>query len=376
MRMHALAISLAAGLWLSAAPAWAQNLEPLNEALDKLPDIVLQNPRADQAAFVDMEALRRLSALDGAISPQTLQRAVLGVAIEPVQALTLGPAQEWNEKAGIDLAEVRYFIGFGSAPQSATVWGLRDNAAADGMLGALQKRGFTASGAGVLGNGEPGRINPSRHDPSDPWLGTGGAARFAGAKGNVVLQSSAPQAVTMLQRDARGADEHPIVRTALAGLEAAVGDHTIVQALVVSPVLGLRAGDPAQWVGQPGEPLAALQSRLQGGVPQDSEGLPPWLGGIIVDAQADQPAAAISLTYADCDAARKAATLMKQRWADTMPENAQGDMVAEAVPGSQDGLCAATLRVSAQTQEAPLFRSVIAAMMRRQFTVLQIGAGG
>ena len=111
-------------------------------------------------------------------------------------------------------------------------------------------------------------------------------------------------------------------------------------------------------------------------MPQDSEGLPPWLGGIIVDAQADQPAAAISLTYADCDAARKAVTLMERRWADSMPETAQGEMVGEVVAGSQDGLCAATLRVSARTQDAPLFRSVIAALMRRQFTVLQIGAGG
>lgn len=193
MRLGAIATTL---LLTTSGPVFAQNLNPLYEALNKLPEVLLTNPAPEQAFFVDMASLRALADRKGVeFGTDVLRRTQVGAMLRPIGALYAGDVETWNEKSGIDLNEVRYFAGFGQTPYVVTLWGLQDTAAATGLIDTLTDRDFTPVGAdGVVGNGEPMSVDLTKNDPSDPWRGSAGAATFAVARLNTVIQASTPDA--------------------------------------------------------------------------------------------------------------------------------------------------------------------------------------
>jgi hypothetical protein len=83
----------------------------------------------------------------------------------------------------------------------------------------------------------------------------------------------------------------------------------------------------------------------------------------------------LSLTFGDCGTAQTAALQIEQRWAQTMPEIAQGTITTGA-PEGVDGLCAATVTIVGDSEDPaanPVFNALYESYMRQQFTVLQIG---
>lgn len=374
MRMPILALSIL----LATAPAQAQTLEPLREALSNVPQSVFASRSPEQVLFIDIAALHRLSETEAGLSPGIIQRrGMVGGLLRPVEALTMAPAKEWGESAGVDIADVRYFAGFGRSPNMSTVWGLKDNAAATGLLGALAKRDFRPSGVpGVFGNGEPLKRDLAKNKPSDPWRGRVGTPTFGTAKGNVVMQASTPQETAMLLAEFPGVDESAVVAAAMAGLQEAVGDAEVVQAMLVSPLLGLSTSiDPAVLMPSGSKDPEAMREKLKAGIEAGRKGIPPYLGGFIADAQGGRPAVAIALTYLDCETADKAAALVAQRWAETMPAAAQGETSTKTV-AAVEGLCAAMFRVDSEAADDganAAFHALFQAYLRRQFTVLQIG---
>lgn len=371
--------SLATALLLTAStPALAQNLDPLTQALDALPAAVLATPAPVQAFFVDTAVLHLLADQHGEpVSAQTLSRAKLAAMVPPLSVLFGGNLDQWDGHAGIDLADISYFIGYGEVPATVTLWGLRDAAAATALIDTIAARDFSPTGAdGVLGNGEPLALDLSNRDPSNPWRGDLGTATFVAAKGNVIVQSSTPDALPAVLSATSGVAANPIVEAALHGLDSAIGDHRIVQAMLISPTMGLEALEPASLL-QSGEAnFDAMRAEIEAQMSAGMTGIPPYLGGLIVDAQSDHPAVAIALTYTDCDSAQTAADLVAQRWTDTMLETAQGRTATSAI-AMPDGLCAAVFSVTSASTDYttnPIFDAVFDAYLRRSFTVLQIGA--
>lgn len=328
---------------LLAFPALAQNLDPLYEALDKVPWTVLADAAPEPLLFVDLVVLRHLAEREGMdIGPNIFRRAGLGGRMMAMEGLFTGSQAAWSDNAGTDFSAVRYFVGFDPVPRLSVVWGLQDNDAASGLWQTLVKRGFVATGMlGVVSNDHPDLI---QHQAADPWFGSQGKASFVGVKGNALLQAATPEQVSAWIPDFVGMDEEAVVRAATNGLETTVGDHLIVQAVFVSPNTLL---------------------------PNAEDGIPRYLGGFVVDAQADNPVIAVALTYEDCDSAEIAVETMARRWRDTMP--IEGEIVTEVVASSGD-LCAATMRVTGESAEAtvnPLFDAFLRSQMTTGFPVLQ-----
>ncbi|MHA6690903.1 hypothetical protein [Devosia sp. A449] len=371
MRLTVIAASL---LLTTSGPAFAQNLDALADALGHLPETILTQPVPEQAYFVDIWALRGLAGSE--LGAKSLLRTQLGAALRPIEALHMGGVDPWEEKSGIAFDQLHYVAGFGRTPEVVSIWGLADAAATTALLDALTARDFVPVGdAGILGNGEPLAPDLRNRNPSDPWRGTMGAASFATADGNAVVQSMHPDALPTLVADQPSAADNPIVATALAGLDQSVGDGWIVQAMVISPAFGLTLVDPGDFLLPQSGNFDDVRTRLEASMDASLAGIPPYFGGIIADVQLDTPAVALSLTYGDCATADAAAQRIEQRWIESMPDMAQGTITATTAAGV-DSLCAAIVTIVSDGEDPnvnPTFNALFDLYMRRQFTVLQIG---
>lgn len=362
---------IAASLFLTAsAPVLAQNLEALRDGLNHLPATIFFGAQGDVAYFVDMEALVQDS--DG----PAFRRVLVGADMIPLQSLSMAEPAEWESKAGTTTDKVRYFTAFGRPPDGHTFWGLTDEAAAAEMIDTLETLGFeTAGSAGVVGNGEPQRFAPDKRDSTDPWRTMVGAAQFAAAKGNNVVQTQTPQAAMIAASEQPSLTDNAIVQTALNGLEAAAGDSRVVQAVVISPLFGVANLDPATLLG-PSADMEETRQKLQAQIDELGAGIPPYLGGIVADLEADQSGVGIALAYPDCAIAGAAADTIAERWGELADGTAQGQIITGTAEGLE-GLCAATVTVSVDADggmQNPAYRTVLDAYMRRGPSVLQIGA--
>ncbi len=370
-------LAIAAAMLLTAStPALAQGVEPLRDALATMPEMILGNPAPVQFNFVDVSALRTLGESDGSdVGAPALNRAAVGGMLPPYNALQAGGPEAWNEKSFVDLGEVRYMAGFGEAPLTVSILGLAGEDVAANLIAALEAAGFDAAGPdGIVGNGEPMAMDLSKADPADPWRGTAGAPTFAASKGDAIIQSSMPQPLPVMLAEGPDAAANPAIRAALGGLEAALGEDLLVQAMLVSPAFGIANIDPAALLA-PGADFNALRQKLEAEVDVGTSGIPSYFGGFVADVQGDRPAVLFSLAYGDCETAEAAAGLMEQRWRDTMPASVQGEPETGSIEGS-DGLCAATLKVSGEAGDGlsnPVFQALFDGYVRREFTVLQIG---
>ncbi|KQT45725.1 hypothetical protein ASG47_12275 [Devosia sp. Leaf420] len=365
---------IAAGLLLAtAAPVLAQNTNPLRDGLDHLPATLLSGQTGDFAYFLDMHTLMSLVDDDSAPRPQLRAMPIVDVlALESV--FETEPA-EWEAKAGTTIDKIRYFTGYGRPPNSTSNWGLVDADAATDMIAALKAVGFEDAGvSGVVGNGEPQRFDPSKRDPSDPWRTAIGAAQFAAAVGTNVVQAQTPQAATVAAGQQPSLGDNPIVATALAGLEQAAGNGQVVQAVVISPLFGMAALDPAAMLA-PSADMDETKERLEEQMAALSQGIPPYLGGIIADIQHDRPGVGIALTYPDCAIAEEAADAIATRWVDMAGDAAQGEVTANTAEG-EGGFCAATVSVFVDAdspEQNPAYRVLIETYTRGQVGILQIG---
>jgi hypothetical protein len=365
---------IAASLVLTTSmPVLAQNLDTLRDGLNALPASLLMQNRGDLAYFVDVQAIHTLGANNPDLRPYF--RLMLGTEINALDSLSRTDPAEWQERAGIALDQLRFMMGYGVPPNVVNLWGLANEAATAEMMTALEARGFETAGAtGVIGNGEPMRMDPQRRDPSDPWRTRIGAAQFAAAKGNSVVQAQTPQEALLVSSSQPALGDNPIFATALAGLEQSVGDHWILQAAVISPAFGLGGIDPALVLSPSGD-MDETRQKIEEQMAALGKGIPPYLGGIIADVQGESTGISIALAYTDCEMAQLAADLIGTRWSEMAGEAAQGEMADKTVE-SQNGLCAATLSVFIESDNLelnPAYRSVLDAYFGRQPGILQIG---
>lgn len=370
MRRCAIAASL---LLTASVPTLAQNLDALRDGLSHLPATVLVQEHGDLAYFVDVNALSELGTADSAIRP--FFRLMLGADINALASLSRTEAAEWEAKAGIGLDKLRYFTGYGRPPNVVSFWGLSDEAASTDMIANLRALGFDDRGAaGVVGNGEPMRVDPASRDASDPWRTMVGAAQFAAPSGSNVVQAGTPEAAMQAAAEQPRLADNPVIETALVGLEHSAGEGSIVQAVVISPLFGMMGIDPASVMLRSAN-IEETRKRIEEQMAALGQGIPPYLGGIVADVQSDSQGVAIALTYPDCAIAQEAADAIARRWVEMAGEAAQGEMVSETAEGA-DGLCAAAFSISVEAdslEQNPAYRAVLEPYMRSQAGVLQIG---
>lgn len=362
---------------LSSATA-AEGTDALRQALTSLPASVLMSERPDQAYFLSVEAVSALPEATGKDVPMhKLIRLALGDNMLPARSLALSDPAEWEARAGTSIDAVRSFTAFGQPPGHALQWAFRTEADAAGLMDTLLTLGFEPMPqAGVLGNGEPLRLNPAQRDPANPWRTSIGAAQFAAARGEIVVQAQTPEAASALATSGPSAEENPILLTALAGMDAAAADGLVLQAMVISPLFGLIGADPGDLLVTSGGDWAAMKAAIEARIAASAEGVPPYFGGIIADLQHEHPAFVASLAYPDCTIAESAATTLAERWNSPAGERVPGT-ITTAVAEGVDGLCAATITVvrdtdSVETNMAYTF--MIENFLRGMPTLLQISS--
>ncbi len=357
----ALAMSLMAGV-----AAHAQGVEPIRDALTNMPGHLLNKPSAVQFSFVDIAALRALGS--GDIDPTLAERAIIGDALPHFVALRARGGSYWAERSLIALANTRYLAASSLQP---VIWGLDSEDTATATIAALDALDFDAIGSeGVLSN--VGASHPVDAESLDPWRYAGRDTSYIAAKGNVIIQAIAPRLVEATLRDEPDMGDSDVVNAALGGIEAALGDGTLVQAMLITPLMGLGGTDREMLLN--GRPtLEEMREKLEAELQPGTEGIPSYLGGFIADAQGEQPSVMISLAYPDCAIAERAAAHMADRWANIKRDDVRGDLEYEVIQASS-GLCAATLNVTdASTDDLsnPTFDAFI--RFRHHFEVLQIG---
>ena len=365
---------IAATLMLTtSAPALAQNLDALRDGLNHLPATLMFEQRGDIAYFLDLQVTMGLGADDSSVRP--FFRAMPTASINALDSLQRTDPAEWEAKAGTTIDTLRYFAGYGRPPDVLSYWGLSDDDAVSDMIATLQTIGFENAGLpGVVGNGEARRMDPAKRNPSDPWRSQVGAAQFAAAKGSTMVQAETSQAAMLAAVLQPSLGENPIIQTALAGLEQSVGDSQIVQAQVISPFFGMTGIDPAALL-SPSPDIEETKKRMEEQMAALSQGIPPYLGGVIADVQHEKPGVGIALTYPDCTIAQEAADAIAARWVEMAGDAAQGEITAHTDEG-EGGFCAATVSVFVDTdspQQSSAYRALIETYVRGQTGILQIG---
>jgi len=373
MRQHLVAASL---LFSISTPAMAQGGDNLRDGLAHLPASLLVQAHGDIAYFVDIEALNGLAA--GGEGAQPFARIMSGAEINGLVTYAGTEPAEWESKAGTSGDTLRYFTGYGRQPNGVSFWGLTNESAAEDMIANLATLGFEAAGApGVIGNGEPMRFDPQKRDPADPWRTRVGAAQFAVAKGNTVIQAQNPQEAALAAADQPALGEQPAMQVVLDGLEAAAGDASIVQAVVISPLFGLTGLDPAAVLSMSGD-MSETRQNIEAQMAELDAGIPPYMGGIVADLGGERQGVVMALAYPDCTIAGEAADQIAERWVAMAGEAAQGEIATDTAEGA-DGLCAATVSVAIEPGDAaqnPAYRAIIDRHFRNEAGVLQIGTNG
>ncbi|WP_079210830.1 hypothetical protein [Brucella pituitosa] len=374
MRMTVCALGLMMGFTSSALAL--NSTENLQQALAQIPQTALSNPDAMQILFVDIKAWRGLD--EAAPSADAMRRLTLVQQIPALQPIGYG-LDEWSSHAKIAFDDVAYFAAFGQAPGTVTYWGLKDQASVAQLLESLKSSDFVAGDPaipGLLQNGEAGKMDLSKANAKDPWRGTMGTARFVLPLGQALVDTASAEAIKQLAQPSPSVAENDVILTAIAGLNHAMApdEGALVQAAVISPILGAEGIDPEKLLAAAALDHDAAQKQFEALVKEQGRGLPPYLAGIIADAQIKAaPAVAIALAYPDCQTADKALAAIKSAWGEMKAaQNAQfsGESLAA------DKLCAAVVTLTAAKADNasnPLLSEIMDRYMQRDLPLLRIG---
>jgi len=376
MRLKALALGLVAVCGSSVAAQ--DSTQTLQQALKQVPQVVLTAPEAMQIFFLDVQAWRGLE--KAGPTADGMRRLSIAQAISPLQSIGYG-LDPWSDSAKIPFDELSYFAGFGQAPGNVAYWGLKDRQSAEKFVDRLKQADFkTVNGdvAGLLANGEPNKPDMTKASGRDPWRGAMGMPTFVLPLDAALVQAPAPKGMKILSRPAPSVADSEIVAASVAGLKEAVPSDSgrIVQAAIISPVLGLQGVDPAKVLpATPGDMETAKQN-LQAIAESSGRGIPPYFAGIIADVQIkNAPAVVISLSYADCSTAKQAVDGVSAAWKQSMAGAVQAEVSGRTVQAGK--LCAAVVSMTAPKAENvgnPILTQIMNRYMQRDFAVLQIGS--
>nr|WP_314075191.1 hypothetical protein [uncultured Roseococcus sp.] len=362
--------TILAALLLTAAQAptlpshsAAQGMDALRQATAGLPSVLAQNPDRIQAVVVDFAVLSAIAGGQGDLSVEALRRLTFGGEVPALSMLRTNGVEAWSDAAGVAPGHIRTLTGIGT---SIAIWRFDSAIRQERVVEHLGQSGFQRAGADMLQ--EPGPI-PIQQRMSDPWrsLQSNGVAVAIANAGLVQAPTSdvARRFVAISPSDSFAAD--PAVQALLSGAEAQLGERRVVQALFFSPVLALRAGDPAAMLD--GSPREAME-RMRQAQAESPAGVPPFLRGLMLDVtRPGQAGLLIALAYPDCGTAQVAGGRVQGKW-----NNPSARVTARAVPVAGSP-CAASILVEAETTGLanPVLSTLWDAILRREPTPIDIG---
>lgn len=375
MRLKAIALCLMAGFCTSASAQ--DSTYVLEQALKQIPQKALSTAEAMQIFFLDTQAWRGLEKAEPTVD--AMQRLAMPQQIRPLESIGFG-LEVWSTNAQVSFNEISYFAGFGQAPSNVSYWGLQNEEAVQSLIKTLKGDDFIAVDgevAGLISNGEANKLDFTKADAGNPWRGVTGASSFVLPLDSGLIQTSSPSDMKALSQPAPSVADSEIVVAALNGLKDAVpsGNGKIVQAMIISPILGLDGVDPAKILPSTPDDIETAKKNFADNIEANSRGIPPYFAGFIADAQIDSaPAVVFSLSYADCSMADQAVKGIEAAWKETVAGAVEGEISGRSVQAGK--LCAAVVRVVAPKAESaanPILINVMRRYLQRNFTVLQIG---
>lgn len=376
MRLKALALCMLAGFGTSAAAQ--DSTQTLQQALKQIPQAALSTPQAMQIFFMDVQAWRGLE--KSGPTADGMRRLSLAQPIQPIESIGYG-LDQWSLNAKVAVDEVLYFAGFGQAPSNVSYWGLKDKQAVEKLVANLKQDDFVAVDGGVPGliaNGAEGAMDLKKANPKSPWRGMMGKASFVLPLDSALIQAPSAGGMKSLAQPKPSVADSDAVAAAVAGLQEGVPANSgrIVQAAVISPVMGLNAVDPAKVLLSANGDIDIAKQNLKAATEANGRGIPPYFSGIIADVQIDAvPAVVMSLSYADCATAKQAVDGIDAAWKASMADAVPAKFSGKTVQAGK--LCAAVVNLTAPKAENagnPILAQVMNRYMRREFTLLQIGA--
>lgn len=303
----------------------------------------------------------------------------LAGTIPPLRALAIAGPAGWSALAGVWEGEAGSFLTFGDPPDTVTIWSdLAD--AGTGLVPKLADLGFAAlpQATGVYGNGEPGALDLASDNPGNPWRLAAGQATFVAVADGRLIQSATPGMVEAVRAADPSAADLVFLKSALNGVDAAIDQGRIGGAILFSAALGLN-GDLPSAVDPSGAESLDMESTiatLTQQITTSQPGIPPYLGGVLVDATIDDlPALVISIPYPDCAQAGSAAKAIAELWTTaevggrSFADRVPGTIATDSVDGS--GACAAVVTMTGSATSRP-FDMAFAAIQRREFAPLRI----
>ena len=390
--------------------AHAGELPGLRRAVEAVPQSTLSSEALASSgvvlSYVNMKAadLLRADRNDDASRISALNRLNV-TEIAPSESLSLSTNNDklpdWEQNAGVAIAGIDGFVGYGRAPAASTVWLMRKPSDAEGLFGRLMKRGFAPVGSGTAGS--PVLTSPkidfanARLHVFDPWISHLSPTPTVVARREAdVIQASAPNQVDAWKSAmsaSKRANAHPLIQVALHGLEAAIGEKAIlVKTLFFSPMIG---GDGADLIGsmtdelfgQAGpvkDPGALMKKLIDKRDKQMADAMPPYFLAVLADVETPgvDRGAVLAFVYPDCTSAKTGGERFVHRWK-TVPikRNGQGPTMADRAPSDirtmavqSKGIgCAAMITMTAAAPgrddklENQTYWTIFSSIMRREF---------
>lgn len=343
--------------------------------------------------FADFEALfaseglsllRALGSVDLLMNSVSIG-AIMSRIVTGPQALNyvFSNAGKMKDAVGFEwLLDVDRSLEFGDPPQIGLLLGGGFDAGTIGV--ALQARGFEVAeveGSSVWHRFDDLAISLEARDLADPFGGHIGASARVALLPNTLANTRTWQGIEMIVRAAQGI--HPSLGDdpRYRALTGAISENEglLIQALFFSGI-ALRFG---------GNPMDAVE-----GQSVDGEPLPDYSAAVLADRQeGDDQVHLIGLACADVPTAQTAArVLLKRVKAFSLPDQ-PGELLSDRFGAtvsiregewSQEGVAIAVVEASyplpaeptdpetgLHTVRAPLFRTWIQAILRREFTILR-----
>ena len=395
--------------------AHAGELPGLRRALETAPQSALSSEALSKPAvvlsYVNMLAadVLRAERNDKASQLATLNRVLLqdmGLSQSLYLSTQNDKLPDWEESAGIAMDGIEGFVGFRQAPAASTIWLIRNTSDAEGLLHRLTKRGFTPSGTGtvdnlVLTSPKINRTNPSVYF-LDPWISVFVADPTIVARQDMdVLQTTVPEQVKAwkLGTPSSGrAISHPLIRVALGGLEAAIGDKTtLVKVLFYSPMIGAESGvldvmaeELSGNSGPPTDQDALAKKMLDKAKNPSPDAMPPYILAVLADIETPgvDRGAVMVFVYPNCASATTGGDRFVHRWrtapikrgdkSQTLAERVPSDIRTQAVDVKGLG-CAATITMTRQIPakddklENYIYWTIDSSIMTREFLPAYFG---
>ncbi|PRH87338.1 hypothetical protein C5L14_11985 [Labrys okinawensis] len=274
------------------------------------------------AIFVNLSELRALYAGNFASMGR---RMSLG-GNDTTKAFFSSAESSWQGDTGLKRDEISSFTEYGTPPRAVVLWRFTRPDMVDPFVTGLAKRGFSQID-GTWRNGDPLKVDFTKRNPNNPFLGPLGRASMIAPLKDGIAQSPDPGAATeagAVSAKTSLAGLAPF-EAGLDGIEKVAAQGSILQAIVLTPAIWMQGDDVTDLMAtSPTVDKKALADKMAERAKKPIT--PVSMGAIIADVETKEPAGSgvvIALPYGDCDTAKEGARIFADKWKNAVGRDGQ-----------------------------------------------------